>query len=260
MEGNHRSLKIFLAVFAGSLIGGLVCRHIGFTFWWIGLLIGGLIGYLAYEPLAVLKAIPVAWHFACRLMGLSGRFLRENRGIILIIFLAGQLAWFWLIVPLVLLANATSKLLSTWPIGSTYCFIMAIGFYGMLGKGRNKPEVHRNYKLFLTHFNPVSLVFYTYPVYMYRLTRDIIKGCWHYRRAPLVAGRFLSLFFWKLFLIIHSQERLLCGIDAAIGAALVYFLHYSPLIGAGLGGLFGVMNFEILSKRILKVVPAKAHL
>jgi hypothetical protein len=260
MEGNHRSLKIFLAVFAGSLIGGLACRHIGFPFWFLGLLIGGLVGYLAYEPLAVLKAIPVAWRWACREMKLSGRLLRENWRTILLIFFAGELAFFWVFVPITFLTGEISRTpLSVWLIGSFMCFCMSFCVFYLMYDLKEGNKVWREYKFFLTHLNPVSLVLYTIPVYWFRTTWYMIKGCWHHRQAPLIAGRFLGLFFWKLFLIIHSQERLLCFIDASIGAALVYFIHYSPLYGALIGALFGVVNFEILSKRVLKIALVKAH-
>ncbi len=43
----------------------------------------------------------------------------------------------------------------------------------------------------------------------------------------------------------------------AIGASIGYFSG-NALIGALAGGVFGVLNYEILSKRILHLVPVRA--
>ena len=66
----------------------------------------------------------------------------------------------------------------------------------------------------------------------------------------------IGLFVKTVFILIHSEERLLCMIDAVIGAGIGYSFE-SALIGALVGGIIGVLNFEILSKRILHLVPAK---
>ena len=57
------------------------------------------------------------------------------------------------------------------------------------------------------------------------------------------------------FILVHSELRLLCGVDAAIGA-LVGFLIGSVVLGALAGGLLGLLNYELVSKRWLKCVPA----
>ena len=64
-------------------------------------------------------------------------------------------------------------------------------------------------------------------------------------------GRFVKYFF----ILIHSDELTLCAVDAAIGASLVYFWFAgSPLTGAVTGGLFGILNYEVVSKRLLKIL------
>lgn len=54
-----------------------------------------------------------------------------------------------------------------------------------------------------------------------------------------------------------ALERLLCSLDAALGAAIGYWLG-NALIGALAGGILGHANFEVVSKRWLKLVPVKA--
>jgi len=63
--------------------------------------------------------------------------------------------------------------------------------------------------------------------------------------------------FCAVFIIIHSEIRLLCGVDAVIGAAAGYFTG-SAIIGALAGGLIGVINYEIVSRRVLHLVPTKS--
>ncbi len=73
-------------------------------------------------------------------------------------------------------------------------------------------------------------------------------------------------FCWHLFKLIHNHKRLLCGVDGMLGGAISYQLlavsagslleqmmlvFFGGLLGAGLG----VLNWEIVSKRLLKVVP-----
>jgi hypothetical protein len=86
------------------------------------------------------------------------------------------------------------------------------------------------------------------------------------RAALPVIGSFL----WTLFLVIHRYERVLCALDGTIGGVLAYVLLIRPdrtftqnvlavLFGMVLGAGFGVVNYEIFSKRVLKVVPVNAQ-
>ena len=62
---------------------------------------------------------------------------------------------------------------------------------------------------------------------------------------------FLKRFCWELLLCIHSEMRLLCGIDAMIGTAIGYFAG-SVIVGALAGGLFGVFNYAVITELCLK--------
>ena len=65
---------------------------------------------------------------------------------------------------------------------------------------------------------------------------------------------FCGLFFKNVFILIHSEFRLLCGVDAAIGAVIGYFAGY-VIVGLIVGGILGVLNYELISRRWLKLVP-----
>jgi len=87
----------------------------------------------------------------------------------------------------------------------------------------------------------------------------------------LIAGVILlAKFSWTLFKLIHSQERLICGVDSALGVLAAYFLFVNGahsigeicaiiLSGGLLGAVLGVVNFELVSKRLLaKYVTIKS--
>ncbi len=56
-----------------------------------------------------------------------------------------------------------------------------------------------------------------------------------------------------LFFIIHSDERLLCLVDAATGAAIGGYYFGNAALGGLTGAIIGLVNYEIVSKRILKL-------
>ena len=76
-----------------------------------------------------------------------------------------------------------------------------------------------------------------------------------------------TTFFWELFKLIHSHERLLCGFDGLLGglgfAVWVWSDPAMPAIekalmvglGAMLGGMFGFISFQLVSIKWLKLVP-----
>ena len=72
------------------------------------------------------------------------------------------------------------------------------------------------------------------------------------------------MFVYELFRIIHSDKRLLCGIDGALGGAIAYLAlgSFAPsaggkvlvvVCGGLIGAALGIANWEIVSKRILRV-------
>lgn len=69
-----------------------------------------------------------------------------------------------------------------------------------------------------------------------------------------LSGEWMIRFFKYLFILIHSDIRLLCGVDAAVGATIGYFSG-SAIIGAVSGGVLGVINYELISKRVLGLAP-----
>ncbi len=88
----------------------------------------------------------------------------------------------------------------------------------------------------------------------------------------LAIGIWLLLCFWgrsgwEFFKLIHSKKRVLCAIDGTIGGAMAFFCFASVSLtfpqqilvvffGGLLGAVIGVLNYEIVSKRVLHLAPA----
>lgn len=233
----------------GAGIGVLVALQMNHFFWWVGAVVGGFVGYLTYDFKEVVKAVPHAWHRAS-----SWRPSENLKGVVLwvitILFLGffcwGSLATllgFWfneiprtaeaiLIIPLFMGFG-----LCLWALA---CFTMS--------------EYLRNANLkeatiwALRETNPIMVLFWHLP-----------RGCWYTTKwSVTVAIPTTRRFLKELFFLVHSDIRLLCGLDAALGACAGYFFG-NALIGAIAGGIFGVLNYEIFSKKVLKVVPLKTN-
>lgn len=75
--------------------------------------------------------------------------------------------------------------------------------------------------------------------------------------------KFCAKYAWVFFKLIHSDKRLLCGIDSAIGGAMAYLLLSGQIttapsriliiaFGGMIGAALGAINYELIAKRWLK--------
>mgnify|MGYP001615046653 FL=1 len=60
MNSIQETRKVFVACALGAGIGSLIALEMSAGLWWVGLLVGGLTGYLAYDFKVVARAIPMA--------------------------------------------------------------------------------------------------------------------------------------------------------------------------------------------------------
>ena len=93
--------------------------------------------------------------------------------------------------------------------------------------------------------NPVAIIIY-WPLWV------LWKTPWFIVKQVISVTQKVAVFLIAIFVLIHSDIRLLCGVDAAIGAGIGYFAG-SVIVGMFAGGLFGVVNYEVVSKRLLKL-------
>ncbi len=279
---QNTSFKVFMATALGAFIGSVLVIQLAPMYWWVGMLVGAIIGYIAFDPMGILRMMPEAWINTRSILTKSFPALaRELLTLIAtLIFLIVHLVRvvFWLSVATlsgatwaVLLALAicmvfrheTSLRLVDSGVVENAVLILALGAVVAMIFALNEDTMRRTLNddepldtrqvclnIFRQYNLPSVLIRYLPSTLLW-----VVKLLW-WSITGLVAGIvFLATFFWVLFKLIHSDLRLLCFFDAAIGTFIGSSTH-NPLVGMLIGGLVGVLNYELISKRWLKIVPA----
>ena len=247
--------KIAGACFIGAFIGSLVALQLHHL-WCIGLLIGAIVGYVVYE----FKEIPATAKYVWNRMPekkLMYEQMKDGLAILLILVsFAGVMA---------ALVIAMSSVLNTFCLcfeirclfphpywfyigGTSYMAIIAIMVH-VIGRGGDDTKMQC---FVLIVFAPAIL-----PIVM--ISAIIGATCYGIYRlihsSPTIARVFWKLCY-KTFRIVHSDMRLLCMTDAAIGT-LIGFWSGNALIGGVAGAVCGIINYEIVSVRWLKLAPQR---
>lgn len=261
----NRSLKIFITCALGAFVGSVVALELNHYLWWIGLLIGGLFGYLSYEFHKVRAAIGIAWKATFGQLG-----DREGRRLWALSWLgiSAMYASFFILVGLLdwstswLPVKPTNK-----PLGVNYWsmvlfFLLYPIFASFFSMRQMNAEVMA--KKMLKFANPITVYLY-YPLRfgwwliaaLYTAVSKLVQGvpqfllwCKQQPQQFRYAANLVVKFTKMVLVAVHSDVRLLCAVDAALGTGIGYFFQ-SPLIGALAGGLFGVLNYELVSRRWL---------
>lgn len=253
----NKSLKIFFACMLGAGLGALIAFEIHQYFWWLGILAGGLAGYLSYEFKKVLNAILCVWNsvvnwkpkidwklFFLRLKEFScffGAFFCAVFSFVSGICIA-ILIFACLISGIGVIQVSLMQSLSLGCLVVSLYSSFVLSFILLIHK--DLPITETSLKIF-QKINPITIWFY-YPFYYF---------CCFIENLPNILNKFYR-FITKVFILIHSEVRLLCGVDAMIGAGIGFFSG-SILIGMIAGGLIGILNYEIISKKILKLAKTK---
>lgn len=261
---NHRLLKVFIACFLGGCIGSIVALEIGKYFWWVGLLAGAAVGYLSYEFKEVLTAIPRAWK-----MAVAHLPTRRDAFQFLKLFFFSELLISTFLVPFVSFVLLMLSF-SNEPLQKRLVFTGLL-LYGSLGialilnifiwfRIGNFDSRAKELQSIAWRYNFITVFFWFIPIRLalllsFFVTDLVPRMFWIFLKTLKVA----PAFFWHLFKLIHSELRLLCAVDAALGVCAGFFMG-SAILGGLAGGLWGVVNFEILSKRVLKLVPLKVRI
>ena len=261
----NQAMKVFLACAIGAGLGALNAMEINHYFWWLGPIIGGIVGYLSYEWQSVVGAAKHAYKAASGWQPPSWRsignyvWLRVQIVILLFLFFGLFGAYLTLLFGLVLMPFVvpSGQIIpflmnlpkAMWDIGCILgigctCMMTFPGFWinSVDGDLRGLSEEIVRLSLSLLVF-PAKLVYW------------IVSGVWSVMigvpRAIVSVCRFVKRFGWELFIRIHSEVRLLCGVDALLGATVGYFAG-SAIVGAIAGGMLGVVNYAVVTERWLK--------
>jgi hypothetical protein len=255
----NRSLKIFVACALGGGIGTFVALQLTSSFWWIGLIAGGFVGYISYDVKAIIPAAQESWRRTSHYFGNEQKRAKFFWVLTALVSFLSSVAAFAFVACIVNPRFRHEDPHSLLVITTIFVVATIIGlcFRSMMQFDANTVKVAKRLALFLSP--PAYLIYWPYKLAeafvlefllpFYDIAREMIKGL-----PSATIG--LCKFVWTIFVLIHSEVRLLCMLDAAIGAGLGYYFG-SALIGAMAGGAFGVFNFQVISKWWLKLVPER---
>lgn len=269
-----KSLKIFIACFLGIICGGLVLSKITGQFSFlrliIGMIVGGPLGYLAYDFKTVIKIVPKAWN---AVKGWKpnkewwrdfGPMLWAAASIISTITI-GMLAY----TSLVAWAFEESGLADAFKFsafiyaGSVVLFTPLLAF-GLMGLGvRTRKEHSSGFK----RYNPFRVYLWLVPKYilisLFLLIKYIVSSVIMVFSVIIRVPGFLlkiivtlARFIKTLVIMIHRDERLVCMFDTMLGIVIFYFWG-NLILSAICGGLLAVLNWQIISVRILHLNASK---
>lgn len=257
---ERTTVKVGLACGLGALVGTLVALALG-AHWWLGLFAGGIVGYLAFDLRAVLLAIPAAWRATAAIFpSINDLKLRMLIGFWLVCFVTYFALWIGMVVlPILRLFT------SSWGSGLVgYGIVVGLfsvyfGLSAMISpqsgeemRWRGKKSLEELESSFRDEVKTMIFEEFT-PVV---IGRGVLFCIVRIPRAGLSVVRGICLFLWNLYLSIHSNLRVLCLVDSAIGTFLGYLLG-SALAGGLIACVWGILNYEILAKRVLRTVPVR---
>jgi hypothetical protein len=290
MNDKSRSIGIACAIgaFAGALAALKIAQWfaIGQYLWIIGACLGGIVDYLAYEPKHIWVAIKETWREKAAVVSRHPRYLRNMwrrfaRNAPLCFWLGAFIGFgfFWGLFILDAIAGFSGGF-QTLLCLLIICAIILVFFFALLllmsmvhnplvQKSRPNQyciqtarEVNQVIRKAILLYNPLVALVWWLPQGLWwvapkvwriaiakKTYRPVVVGAWQ-------AARWCWDFACAVFTLIHSDERLICLADSMMGAAVGY-LWSSPVVGAIIGAILGVLNYEIVSVRWLKLVPGR---
>ncbi len=276
---NNDSFRIAGACAFGALIGSLVALEIAarFTYgsylWIIGALIGGCVAYITIDFRHFCAGVSHSFRrtIAWRPDGLYWRAV----GSVLVASAAFAPTMVCSYIILVLLGRIMPELLHMivfLVLGTiafvNFCFPVTLILFGIgeLWRLRNESVVptsrlnriiESNRKM-TCDFNPVSAA-----ILAVRHILRALHDCVVCVPAAVAAtcsfvkkvGKAIATFIAAVFVYVHSTRRTICFVDATIGALIGYYFG-SAIVGSVVGAILGVVNYEVVSVRWLRLVPA----
>lgn len=252
---NNKGAQIFAACAAGGGIGALVALQLSQVnplMATLGGLVGALIGYLAYDPVEVIAAFGRAFRMATAWRPNWAR-VKESAAEITMMVTVG-------LTPM--LAAMAFRYFFSGPTRTPYAYISGVIEVGIFALYLLSSMYNFMFLMMfcadgkLTHSDTVTLFKWGNP--LTALLWPIIALCWvlyWLAKKMLAVVGFLREIMKTIFVLIHSNARVLCAVDSLIGACVGYFAG-SAIIGALVGGCVGLLNYELVSKRLLKLAPA----
>lgn len=265
-----KSIRIFVACSVGAFVGSVIALQMYQMFWWVGATIGAFVAYLGYNIEEVIAAIPTAYRRTINWRP-NHKFWTCWRAAFMYMFNMGvtTVVGFGIIGALFYWRTGvhTSENNMLFLKIEGVMLLIGVGFGTFMGLVSARSMALVDMKRDGELVNPLTCP-NVFRFYFWMLPRGIVMGsAWLISNTPKgvmivlkYGALFLGLaktFLIEFFRLIHSELRLLCAVDAALGTAIGY-LTGNALIGAVAGGLLGVVNYEIITVRVMKLAGARS--
>jgi len=248
----------------GGFIGVLVSLEIasafalGEFFWIIGTIFGGVISYLAYDFSEAKEGVSYAYQEVTAWRPDTKWWSTFIKALLLFtsaIFVMFSTVSFYFILSLCFLfsTDPVSAIVAGSFKGGVFfglfALIAAAGFVflDVIIINDIKYSYKEGKELWMIILKEVNPIFFPFAV-LYFTARGIIWSVSEVQAFVMAVGRFVK----KTFIYIHSEERILCLVDGSLGATIGFFFE-SAILGGVAGLVFGVINYEIVSKRLLSL-------
>jgi hypothetical protein len=244
--GVEKFIRNFLAIGLGSFIGSEVALRISGRFFWAGLIVGGIFGYLSVDFREVVAAVRSAFKTV-----FGFKLTEVQKACWFMVFMMLLNAAVFVLIGLVsnrwiFTTEAVQNRFFTSLIMYSVFSIFAGIFMGMFktielrDEGR-LPEVDRAIdvsicRIAVRYLNPVKAVYYWPLMGLIYFGKGIL---WAIPRFPKGVYR-IGLFGKTVFATIHNDKRLVRLYYCVIGSAIGYAYSW-PLAGFLIGGLVGAV-------------------
>lgn len=277
--------RILVACFLGAFIGARIALKISPSYphsVWVGILIGGIVGYLTYSIRQVMHAAHAVWKamperalvrtytasffktFGYGLLSvISSAIILSVCFLSLISVIGTCFVYLFLFDETVDMGNLP-QLNHPWIfyIGGTIASVIASFVCNSLRQDNEKQNTPyyrgeaQSWKFLQIGFMVSSpgVCMIAMPLAIVGVAVGVIVG------AVYLTPRVIRI-FWALakgtFLIVHSEIRLICAVDAILGGTIGWYFG-NEIVGGIAGALLGVLNYQLVSIRWLKLVPKTA--
>jgi hypothetical protein len=270
----RKSYSTAIACGFGAFIGGLVANqfasHLPFLdslAGFVGMLVGGFVGYITIDFREICTAIPRAWSKT-----INWRPYRP----FWVAALTYPLPWLIIMLYMVIgfylsmyhhIKLTNKEVISVMEIvADIFLFFAVILFFGGISnlkkdaKGRNFRSLrslvrsNRADLKFARDLTPPYLVFRTFKALQF-CVKELAWAIMLLRFMPAILST-LGQFCKELFILVHSDRRVVCFMSAATGAGIGFFGFHQVVAGLVAGAVLGFIDYEVVGVRWLKLVPA----
>ncbi len=226
----NTNTTIAIACFFGALTGSLVALQMG-RLWFFGAMVGAAVGYITYDFKKVIRVVSMVWRNTVAWQPQPDWELWKERGLSAIGSANMTLSVLtYMILPF--FYREGWKVITFRSVRFALVLIFLMSLYGTTFVSRRKDG---------TIFRLI-----------HSKDTNIFSFSWCILGISFLVAKKIGVFIGTVFRIIHSDLRLLCAADAAIGSAIGYYFG-NALAGGIAGAIFGFLNYEIVSVRLLHI-------